>query len=363
LSIFFQELPMVSTPRRTKRLESVISFCLLAVLVLIAIGVFLKQSDFDMSRFGVYTAASGPTSQKPQTNSPEITLDALTPTGFETPSKSETYTTENLYEKIDGKAPLYLESGFRKLFAQRFVNKKDKDLWMELFLFDMGTAKNAFAVYSVQKRPDAAPLSSVEDRNGGQTMRFAYKTTNASYFAFDRYYVELVGSAQSQELLEAMLAVAGKIPSRLSVANDTEIVELRLFPQENVVAGSYKLHLTGAFGFEGLTDTFTARYMFGDNSLTAFFSRRRDTQDAHAVAESYYKFLIKNGGADKPPLNKNIEAKIVEFYGTTEIVFTTGPFIAGIHEAQSQQLAEELAVKLIDKLSEVAKAQGDDQTK
>ncbi|MCJ7777488.1 MAG: hypothetical protein MUP16_04150, partial [Sedimentisphaerales bacterium] len=301
---------MVSTPRRAKRLESVISFCLLAVLVLIAIGVFLKQSDFDMSRFGVsrygngslrrdeYTAASALSSQKSQTNSPEITLDALTPTGFETLSESETYTEENLYEKINGKAPLYIESGFRKLFTRRFVSKKDKDLWMELLLFDMGTAKNAFAVYSVQKRPDAETL---------QTMRFAYKTTNASYFAFDRYYVELVGSAQSQELLEAMLAVAGKIPSRLSVANDTEIVELRLFPQENVVPDSYKLHLTGAFGFEGLTDTFTARYMFGDNSLTAFFSRRRDTQDAHVVADSFYKFLIKNGGADKPPLNKNIE--------------------------------------------------------
>lgn len=332
---------------RAKRLESVISFCLLAVLVLTAIGVFLKQSDFDMSRFGVYTAALALSSQKSQTSSPEITLDALTPTGFETLSKSETYTEENLYEKINGKAPFYIESGFRKLFTRRFVSKKDKDLWMELFLFDMGTAKNAFAVYSVQKRPDAETL---------QTMRFAYKTTNASYFAFDRYYVELVGSAQSQELLEAMLAVAGKIPSRLSVANDTEIVELRLFPQENVVAGSYKLHLTGAFGFEGLTGTFTARYMFGDNSLTAFFSRRHDTQDAHAVADSFYKFLIKNGGADKPPLSKNIEAKIVEFYGTTEIVFTTGPFIAGIHEAQTQQSAEELAVKLINKLN-------DEQTK
>jgi hypothetical protein len=344
---------MGSVSSRAKRLESVISFCLLAVLVLIAVVVFLKQSGFDMSRFGIYTAAdSALSSQKSQVNIAEITLDSLTPTGFETLSKSETYTEENLYEKIDGKAPLYLESGFRKLFAQRFVSKKDKDLWMELFLFDMGTAKNAFAVYSVQKRPDAEALP---------TMRFAYKTTNASYFAFDGYYVELVGSAESQELLEAMLAVAEKIPSRFAVDKDTEIPELRLFPQENIVPASYKLHLTGVFGFEGLTNTFTARYMLGDNGLTAFFSRRSDAQDAHAVADSFYKFLIKNGGTDKPLLNKNIEAKVVEFYGTTEIVFTTGPFIAGIHEAQSQQLAEELAAKLINKLSEAAKTQSDER--
>ncbi len=343
---------MVSMHSRQKRLESAISLCLLAALVLIAIGIFLKQSNFDMGRFGINTSVL--LSQKSQANSPQITLSTLTPTGFEMLSESEIYTEENLYEKINGKAPLYIESGFRKLFAQRFVNKKDKDLWMELFLFDMASAKNAFAVYSVQKRPDAETLP---------TMRFAYRTANASYFVFDKYYVELVGSAESQELLEAMLDVAGKISARLAANKNTEITELRLFPQENIVPAGYKLHLTGAFGFEGLTDTFTARYMFGDKSLTAFFSRRRDVQDAHAVAESYYKFLIKNGGADKPPLNKNIEAKIVEFYSTTEIIFTTGPFVAGIHESQSQQLAEELTVKLIDKLSEAAQTQNDEQAK
>jgi hypothetical protein len=334
---------MDSTPKRAKRLESAISSCLLAVLFLIAVGVFLKQSDSDMGRFGVYTTASGLSPQKPQANSLQTTLGTLTPTGFETLSEPQMYTEENLYEKINGKAPLYIESGFRKLFTQRFVSKDDQSLWMELFLFDMGTTKNAFSVYSIQRRPDAEAL---------QTMQFAYKTTNALYFAIDKYYVELVGSADSQDLLEAMLAIADKIPERLAVAKDTEIAELKLFPQENIVPDSFKLYSAGAFGFEGLTGLFTAQYIFDNDSLTAFFSRRRDARDAQLLAESYYKFLIQNGGVDKPPLNKNIEAGVVEFYGTTEIVFTTGPFLAGIHEAQNQQTAEKLAEILINKLKE-----------
>lgn len=337
------EPAMNSPPERAKRLESAISICLLAVLFLIAAGVFLKQSGFDMSRFGIYATASNLSSQKSQTIGSETTLRNLAPMGFETLSELETYTQENLYEKINGKAPLYIESGFIKLFTQRFVSRDDRNLWMELFLFDMGTTKNAFSVYSVQRRPDADAL---------QTMQFAYRTTNALYFAIDKYYVELVGSAQSQELLEAMLAVADKIPSRLAVAKDTEIAELRLFPQENIVPDSFKLYSAGTFGFDGLTDTFTARYRLGEKTITAFLSRRQNAQDAQLVAESYYKFLIQNGGIDKPPLNKNIEAKIVEFYDTTEIVFTIGPFLAGIHEAQNQQTAEKLAEILINKLKE-----------
>jgi len=57
---------MDSTPDRAKRLEYVISICLLAILFLIAAGLFLKQSDFDMSQFGIDTADSGLSSQESQ---------------------------------------------------------------------------------------------------------------------------------------------------------------------------------------------------------------------------------------------------------------------------------------------------------
>jgi len=40
---------MDSTPDRAKRLEYAISICLLAILFLIAAGLFLKQSDFDIA--------------------------------------------------------------------------------------------------------------------------------------------------------------------------------------------------------------------------------------------------------------------------------------------------------------------------
>jgi hypothetical protein len=48
-----------------------------------------------------------------------------------------------------------------------------------------------------------------------------------------------------------------------------------------------------------------------------------------------------------------LEGKVVDFYGTTEIVFAVGPYVAGIHEAENQQAAEQLAERLFDKLEEV----------
>ena len=326
--------------RRGKRLESAISICILAVLFVIGVGVFVKQFDYDISRFGIITA----TAPKSEIS---FDLSSLVPAGFETLSKIEVYSSENLYEKINGKAPLYTESGFEKLFTQRLVSKNDETLLMELYVYDMGTVKNAFSVYSTQRRPEAETLPA---------FAFAYRTSNALYLAHGKYYIELVGFSESAELFRAMVEAAENIRSELAVDKVTEIAELSLFPAENIVPGGIKLYLANAFGSEELTDTFTCRYKFGDETITAFLSRRPDPQDAQLTAESYYNFLIDNGGVAKPTTNKTIKAKAIDFYGTTEIVFATGPFVGGVHEAENQQSAEKLTVKLIDKLSEAARA-------
>ncbi len=337
---------MGSIPGRAKRLESAISICLLGILFLIAVGVFIKQFDVDMSRFGIDTDAAGLSSQQIEVNKEQKTaLSSLTPHGFETLSEIEVYTTENLYEKINGKAPLYIEAGFTKLSTQRFVSQADENLVMELYIFDMARTRNAFSVYSVQKRAEVEILPD---------MQFAYKTSNAFYLTHGEYYIELVGFAESDELLAAMAEVTRKIRTNLAVHDDTGVPEIEYLPQDNLVPGSVKLYLASAFGFEGLTDVFAAGYELNGETITAFLSKRSGPKDAEAVAESYHNFLIENGATASKAANKTLEGKVLDFYDTTEIVLSTGPFVVGIHEAENQQSAEKLAVMLVNKLSGTA---------
>ena len=336
---------MASIQRRAQRLESAISICLLAILSLITIGIFIKQSSYDISLFGIKATTSAISLQMLEADEEEkITLSALVPAGFNTLSKTEVYNTENLYEKINGKAPFYVESGFEELSTQRFVSSSAEALWMELFVYDMGNVRNAFSVYSTQKRAEAQPFP---------PMRFAYKTGNALYFVHGKYYVELVGSLESNELLKAMAEVARKIRANLPIDYDTNIDELALFPPENLIGENIKLYLTNAFGFEKLTNTFAARYRLENETVTAFLSKQVDSKDAETIAESYRNFLIENGAVIKSTTNKTLEGKVMDFYGATEIVFTAGPFVAGIHEAENQQTAEKLAEILINRLGEI----------
>jgi hypothetical protein len=315
---------------RDKSLQSIISLCLLAVLCLIAIAILIKQSDADMSRFGV-----------------EITEEqtSIAPDVYKTLSEIKTYTAENLYEKINGKAPLYTESGFKQLSTQRFMSNTDPNLWAELYIFDMGQAKNAFSVYSTQIRAEADFIPEFE---------FTYKTTNALYFVHGRYYVELVGSSEAAELSSAIAEIGRRVRTNLPVDADSQIPELAIFPKENLVPGGIKLYLASTFGCEGLTDTFSARYMLEDNEVVAFLSKKANSSQAQAVAKTYYKFLIDNGGEDKIPKDQSLQARVLDFYGTTEIVFATGQFVGGIHEAENQQSAEQLAKTLLNTLNQIA---------
>jgi hypothetical protein len=336
---------MASVPCRNKRLESAVSVFLLAVLLLIGLGVFIRQFDVDMGRFGIDTTTAGPLLEQTEPNTQEPALDALMPDGFKKLSETETYEAGNLYEKINGKAPLYTESGFVKLFTQRLISKDDESLWMELFVFDMAAIRNAFSIYSVQKRPDALMLAFAKPQP-------CYRTSNGLYFVHGNFYVELIGSTESTVLDKAMAEIAVKFASQIAV-DDAKIAEFALFPEEDFVPGSFKLYLANAFGFDGFTDIFTCRYKLGDQSITTFLSKRTDPRDAQTTVESYYNFLIENDAVDKPTANKTLKdigAKVLDFYDTTEIIFAIGPFLGGIHEAENQKSAEELAARLFDKL-------------
>jgi hypothetical protein len=344
---------MHQTPGHAGTLESAVGALILFVLIITAAGVYKVQRDVNMARFGVVGEIQTLSSEQPganKANKSAISFASLATDDFSPVGNAETYDTDNLYEKIDGKAPMYQEAGFQKLTTQRFANGKNPDWGLELYLYDMGGVKNAFSVYSRQKRADA------EDINDLDKMSFGYQAGNAICITRGRYYVEMIGFAEAPQLLKAMKSIAHNLSAKLPSNEDDKIIELGYFPAEGTVAGSWKLQLDNAFGFDGLTDTYSAQYKTGDKTVSIFFSRRKNADEAKAVAKNYYDFLITNGAKassiDSESL-KSAGASVLDFYGNTEIVFSAGVFVGGVHEADNKEAAEKAAEVLIDRLKKV----------
>jgi len=125
----------------------------------------------------------------------------------------------------------------------------------------------------------------------------------------------------------------------------------------------HKLYLNDAFGFEGLTDTLAARYKVGNDTVTAFISRRQSPKDADRIAQGYAAFLVDTGGVRRQTVSDGLlalNARVIDLYGVTEIVFTAGCFVAGIHEAENPAAAEKVAVSLAQRLSDVTEPKTDE---
>ncbi|MBN2020196.1 MAG: hypothetical protein JW749_08225 [Sedimentisphaerales bacterium] len=308
-------------PGRAGKFESAVGTLYLFHLVLIVAVLLVIQSLFDLARFG---AESGQ-----QTG------------GFLPVGEAETYDTDNLYEKIDGKAPMYQDAGFESLATQRFAHTVNAELGFEHYTFDMGNSRNAFSVYSRQKRADVIDLNELQ---------FGYQTTNGVYFSYGKYYVEMVGFAESQEIIDAMKILAKKLLAELPYDEKDEIEDITLFPP-GTIAGSWQLQLKDAFAFDGLSDTYSAKFNADGKTVTIFFSKRNNSDDARAVAKNYTDFLVANGA-------KVIDPNVLDFYGGTEIVFAAGYFIAGVHEADDRDSAIKAAAVLFEHLNKISEKTG-----
>ena len=333
---------MTAITNKTKPTETAISLFILAVLVLIAWTIIAIQYDYDMTKFGIITDAPMETTQNQQSTETEF-ISKLMPKGFKNISKQESYNAENLYEKINGKAPFYTETGFKSLKCQRFASTSDENLIFEAYLFEMDTARNAFAVYSVQKRADATDIVCES---------FCYKTDNSVYFCSGRFYCEMVGFAQSPVLVKAMEDTAVDFIS--GNKSDTQIEELELFPKENFIAGSVKFYPSDAFGYDGFKDIFSCHYEIQGQTVTVFLSKSQTATQAKQMADGYLKFVTDNGGTVKKAQNEILNGKVVDFYDTTEIIFSVGDFTGGIHEAEDQQAAENIAKNLLENLNKLS---------
>jgi hypothetical protein len=328
--------------KNTTRRESILSSLILLILVLIASAIVFQQYRFNPAVF-VYLEGQAQTdaaADSPATSKTAALIEL--PPGVSPMSPPEAFTAETLSDKIDGKAELYLSAGFKKLQTQRYRISERPALWMEIYIFDMGGPENAFAVYSNQQRRDAAPAG---------LGSLSYQTENALYWVHGPYYLEFIASDASPRALQAMMTI-GESFNRSHAVESRTVSGTTLFPQTGLLPDSINLIAADAFGYAGFDRVYTADYRLEGSVMTAFISRRPSPAAAEALAADYRDFLIRFGGQSAPfPAETRLRnAEMIEILGSYEVVFTRGPYLGGVHEAQDGLRALRLAETLDQKL-------------
>ena len=252
-------------------------------------------------------------------------------------SPPERFGPDTLYEKINGRADLYLSSGFVSLSTQRFSMDNAAGNWVEVFIYDMATPENAFSVFSMQRR---------EGVRADGTVSNAYRTENALFMAHEKFYLEIIGTDASDALQQATGLLAQAFVNAHGGTTVASAPGAHLFPESGLQAESLQLVTANAFGYEQLDRIYTAEYLIDGTRLTAFVSDRQSADAASALAAEYRQTLVSYGAAtvDAPLAVEG--GAVIRFFDTYEIVFSRGKYLAGIHEAGSLEAASSLAERL-----------------
>lgn len=337
--------PGVNSRGGTRR-ESVVALTVLVLLGAIAAAVFLKQFRYDPGVFQMSLAqAGGAVAAAPSAaHDPDATsgLSDLPPQDYAAMTAMETFGGEDLSQKIDGKAELYLGAGFVKLECQRFLHVGDKgDLWLEVFVYDMGSPANAFSVYSLQRRPDA---------KDSEAAALAYTAGNAMFFVHGKFYAEIVAAQEDESLLKALDAICRKFV-QTRAAGDASLGGLELLPKEGQIRGAVKLMLKDAFSFDKLDNVVSVDYNIQGTTTTAFISLRESPEAASQLSAAYYEFVTNDLGGEAVETSSPVSnLKAANLIGDIEMVFSVGKAIAGVHAAKNRDAAEALALRLAQAL-------------
>ena len=340
-----QEASLTATTRSNR--ETLIGCVILLVLAFVAVGVFLKQGRYDPSLFTAAAPEEPASSSMAPGQAPATSQAAFqipVPDGWKPLTHAEVFGPENLSDKIDGKAELYLSSGFQKLHCQRFAQDGDRQSWLEIFIYQMDGEREAFAVYSAQRRADARDIDLAQ---------FAYRTPNAVFLVRGDRYIEIVAASDSEEASSGMLAFAQGVVGKEQKESGA-VGEMALFPTEGLDAGSVALLAKDVFGFDRLDNVFTAAYALDGQTVTGYLSSRSAPEEASALADAYHRFLLENGGSDVRIAAQIPGVAAVEIFGVYDVMFTHGKILAGVHEAGDKAAAERLAVMLYKKFVEAA---------
>jgi len=246
--------------------------------------------------------------------------------GWRKPADIRRYDKNTLYEKIDGKAGMFIGYMFVALEFGTYENTAAGEPY-DVYVFDMGEPVNAFGIYRLERSRDAATLP---------IGREGYVSGSSAFCWKGKYYINVLGPQDK--------AGAGKRAEELARAVAATIHDDgkpfwadSVLPRENRKPDSLTYKATDALGYGFLRQVFLADYVVDGKEYQLFVHLATDDASARALFNRYEADVGAN------PVSRSADSQgamlVSDSLGMFEVAFHKGRFFAGLTECEDKDLA------------------------
>ncbi|MEN8150487.1 MAG: DUF6599 family protein [Planctomycetota bacterium] len=293
--------------RRSRNPSAVERITGIAILLLVAgvVGLVATGGAGD-------DPAGRPAAPEPAENSPEEgKLPLKSPSGWPR-GEIESYDAETVFEKINGKADIFLEYGFRELLVASWSDPADPSRYVDVYAYDQATPLSALGIYRVQRSGAEEAVAEADE---------ACASGASAFGRWGRWYVEVIGSDEGVEA--EVRALLGPACEALGPREEAEIPDW--FPEEGRTSIGYSP--SNALGVEVLTNCFLVGY---DDGVTVVAGEYPDEAAAKAAAE--------------------IAAEELDFLGTPIVFGNVGRVLVGVADGADDARRKALLAAVVAKV-------------
>ena len=261
----------------------------------------------------------------------EISLPGIKPM-----SDTEFYNSDNLFEKIDGRAPAYQNFNVTQLRCRSFAVNAASGSYVDVYEYRFDNPVDAFGMFALERDPK------------GQVLDFApdgYSGGMGYYFRQGPVYVQIIASDQKPETLAAAKAIAQNRVRELP-ADDSGLAGRRKLPTDGLIADSVEFVPENAQGQASLKDVFQAKYKFNGAELP-FFVMAATPDDAGKAWKSFQDFCARFGKAENLPDVNGGKIFRAQLFGKWKVIYQRNGELGGAYDAADPDQARAFIEKYL----------------
>ena len=225
------------------------------------------------------------------------------------------YTSDNLWEYINGQAETFLMYDFREVAAQHYLDASELEIKVEIY--EHGSPLMTFGIYSQFRSPEGAYLDIGNEAFGDEY---------SIHFWKGRFYVNVYAYDEGEKSSEAMKKFAGIVAGRIPDEGG-EPKETALFPRGGFIEKSVTYVSEGVMGSGKFPPAFTGEYLIGEEKGKLYIF----SLESQGAAEELFGWYTKELGVTESYSGSEeigFHAAVGEApYRGTVMIFRSGRFM------------------------------------
>jgi hypothetical protein len=190
----------------------------------------------------------------------------------------EVFNRDNLYERINGAAPLFFENNFQEMTSMVYTQGED---YITLQAYRHATPEDAFGMYASERSSEMTFYSGI----GGEAQGDGY----GLFFFSGCVYAKITASNESDAISEAMQQIAKGLSEKIE-PNAGYPALFRFFPEEGLIPHTATYISRNYIGHEFLKPVYAADYRLGETAVQLFVVDGMTTEGAERILSDYFGF-------------------------------------------------------------------------